>query len=1519
MTITGVTGVWAKRACMASAAFAASLAVAVSSVPVLSSTAQAQQISNVQSLSASAVAKSPDSSRLRALLGLSIASAANDSRAAATSKRAPVLITFRTMPQRLSVRSPSADRAAAAQNRQAQDAILARAFGTQARGAAGLKVKRHIYSPTFALAATASEINALAADPAVLRIQIDEPVPPALDASTALIDRPALAALGGTGSGRTVAVIDTGVQHTHESITAVRVVYEACYNTTYSVFGSTSWCPGGVDQVAGVAGAAADCNPAVASGCSHGTHVAGIAMGSNTSRQSGEPASGVAPLANLIAINAFSRFPATFGACGGSKDCVLSYTSDQITALEKVYDLRNTYAIDAVNMSLGGGSHTAHCNSDARAPIIALLRNAGIATVIAAGNDGSNGVTTNSNGSIRPQAVSAPGCIADAVTVSATTKSDGLASYSNWSTLSDIAAPGSAISAAYFGSGTAPQSSYASLSGTSMAAPHVAGAFAALRACAPAATVSQIETALKSTGLSLTAAGTALPRLRLGQAAQALANLGLGCGTPENAATSTTIVQSAPVSQAGQPVSFTASVSAVGRAAPTSGMVTFRNGPAVLGSASLSGGGTATLSFNSANPLTPAAYSITASYGGTAGYAASGASAAVSHAASAAATTTELVSTPGNSTAGETVLLSATVRNVASGSTLAPAGRIVFLQGTGQVGETNLVPGPAGTASATLDLAGLPVGEASLSARFLPSTGNFAPSTGFALHTVQAAPAAATTVEVLQSTEATELGGEVTFTAVVSGSDGIDPVSGTVTFFDGGAPIGTASLWGNFASFTTSSLPAGMRLISARFEGADGHDPSPVSPHVIHVVSSAALTATFVTLAQSAETSIVGEAVTVTATVEAEDGSPVTQGTVQFLDDGAPIGTARPVSDGRASLTVSDLALGERMLTAFYSGDGQFNASPVSDAIYHVVSSADAATTTSLAVSAGTVVAGGAITLTATVTASGALVPAGFVTFLDGVTVLDSVELDPTGIAVLETVAPDTGDMSLTAEYSGSDAHTLSVSQPITVRVTGKATTTILTAPASALAGTPIALVAAVSVSDGSGVTPAGSVTFSAGSTVLGTAALSGAGVAQFTVPARHRALIPGTVRFGARFDPANAATRASTAQAATSILLAAGDEVIIAGGTGSQWRGSAAAIGQGAQSGAVLAYLSRTSSTVPPAVLAQRVTADGRRAGPVIMVARPAIGASGVDVAGHPDGRFLVTWAARTAQGAAVFAQAFAASGQRSGPPITLSGRQGGHNGDPAIAALPGGGYVIVWETGDASGTGIALRRFGADGVAAGAATRVNTVTARDQANPDVAVLANGRIVVAFAHEAQPGLHRVMTRQFAADGTTLAPERALSTSLQRLQPRPALARLAQGGFALAHDMPRQPSAARPARIMLTRIGADGVPLGAVQAVSPALGGDQSAPAIVALAGGGLAVAHTAPDGAGSGVFVQMFAGDGGRFGATQRLHASVAGNQNEPALAPVAGGARSLSFWTTARAAPHGHDIATRVHAGPF
>ncbi len=316
------------------------------------------------------------------------------------------------------------------------DDMVAQAAGD----ASGLNIKRFSMIPAMAMQVNVEELEALLDHPNVLDIVEDVPVPPALDVSVPLVGSELDGSfLTFTGRGQAVAILDTGVDKNHPFLSG-KVVSEACYSSNVPSAGATSLCPGGVTESTAV-NSGLNCDTSKVSICSHGTHVAGIAVGK------GDNFSGVARDASIIAIQVFTLFN-NASYCGDSGSCVLSYTSDQIKGLERVYALRNTYAIASANMSLSGVTYADPCNSVSHKPIIDSLRAAGIATVAASGNSGN----TNSIGS--------PACIESAISVGSTTSSDAVSYFTNSAYFLSLLVPGSSITS------SVPGAAYQSMSGT---------------------------------------------------------------------------------------------------------------------------------------------------------------------------------------------------------------------------------------------------------------------------------------------------------------------------------------------------------------------------------------------------------------------------------------------------------------------------------------------------------------------------------------------------------------------------------------------------------------------------------------------------------------------------------------------------------------------------------------------------------------------------------------------------------------------------------------------------------------------------------------------------------------------------------------------------------------------------------------------------------------------------------------------------------------------------------------------
>ncbi len=367
--------------------------------------------------------------------------------------------------------------------------VANKAVETKLRANALEKFKPIEGLPLATVELTLGELENLSNTQAFASVFVDEKVAPELTESNAKMGVTQTHNLNARGAGTTIAILDTGVQVNHPFFGG-RVIEGACYSSSFDT--TVSVCPGGSASSTTLA-SGGDCGSATR-GCDHGTHVAGIAAGRSNSSNG---LIGVAPDANIMAVQVFSRETSTpvcqryFGSTA-SAPCSLSYTSDQIRGLARVAARADALNIVAANMSLGGGYHQSSCdiNSigyiDGRKPVIDRLKtDHDVVTIIATANAGYR------------DAIGAPACISSAIAVGSVDDNDNIAGYSNISANVDLLAIGSSVDSSVI------NSAYGNKSGTSMAAPQVAGAVAALKSAGSGKTTTQIIAALKSTGVQV--------------------------------------------------------------------------------------------------------------------------------------------------------------------------------------------------------------------------------------------------------------------------------------------------------------------------------------------------------------------------------------------------------------------------------------------------------------------------------------------------------------------------------------------------------------------------------------------------------------------------------------------------------------------------------------------------------------------------------------------------------------------------------------------------------------------------------------------------------------------------------------------------------------------------------------------------------------------------------------------------------------------------------------------------------
>lgn len=426
------------------------------------------------------------------------------------------------------------------------------------------------------------------------------------------------------------------------------------------------------------------------------------------------------------------------------------------------------------------------------------------------------------------------------------------------------------------------------------------------------------------------------------------------------------------------------------------GSVTLRVDGNAAGTSAL-GAGSATFTVPS---LAAGEHVIAATYEGNAQYGT--ATASITQTVAKAQTTASLESSANPSLPGASVDVTARV-SVPDRPALAAEGTVVFRNNGQVVGEA-----PLGGGAATVRIGPLAAGDHEITATYGGGAG-FEGSTATLTQRV-VADETATSTTLTQNRATTEVNQPVTFTARVTAASGVP--SGTVTFTDGDATLGSAALTNGVAELTTKALAEGNHDIVARYGGSDPFAASASAPLRHRVVRGNP----HVALTLGATSLVHGDPATFRIDVSSKAGDGrVPAGRVTLRVDGTAAGSAA-LNAGSATITVPMLFAGEHTISATYEGNAEFALATAS--ITRTVAKGTASV--ALETDADRAVAGEPIDVTVRVSSGRPTLPAdGIVAVWHGRQFLGEAVLAG-GVATANLGRFEAGEYDITAAYAGS-------------------------------------------------------------------------------------------------------------------------------------------------------------------------------------------------------------------------------------------------------------------------------------------------------------------------------------------------------------------------------------------------------------------------------------------------------------------------------------------------------------------
>ena len=281
--------------------------------------------------------------------------------------------------------------------------------------------------------------------------------------------------------------------------------------------------------------------------------------------------------------------------------------------------------------------------------------------------------------------------------------------------------------------------------------------------------------------------------------------------------------------------------------------------------------------------------------------------------------------------------------------------------------------------------------------------------------------------------------------------------------------------------------------------------------------------------------------------------------------------------------------------------------------------------------------------------------------------------------------------------------------------------------------------------------------------------------------------------------------------------------------------------------------------------VYAQRYGPDGMPQGGEFRVNTTTAGSQGSPaVAMGADGASVVTWSTdgQDGSGFGIYAQRYSPDGTPNGGEFQVNTHTAGMQTYPAVAVGAGGAFVVAWQSEgqDGSGQGIYAQRFASDGTAAGVEIHANEYTDGNQADPSVAMDANGTVVIAWSSEGQDGDgNGIYARRYTADGASPGGEFQVHTTTALFQSNPAVSMNASGDAVIVWGSDEQDGSSYG--VFARSYGPDGAPRSGEFQVNTTTTSFQGFPAVSLAADGGFLVVWESmgQDGSAFGVYAQRY------------------------------------------------------------